>query len=112
MSKYLSYLLRHGAVKEGLDIDKEGFVKVTELLEFLINNKSDIITMEQIKQIVEDVKFEREGINRATLEKIKTKINIKTIKLTEKGEERGSAGAALAIGMISALMIYIFISLV
>lgn len=65
----------------------------------------------QIKQIVEDVKFEREGINRATLEKIKTKINIKTIKLTEKGEERGSAGAALAIGMISALMIYIFIFL-
>jgi len=53
MSKYLSYLLRHGAVKEGLDIDKEGFVKVTELLEFLVNNKSDIATMEQIKQIVD-----------------------------------------------------------
>src|SRR3990170_1485258 len=41
MSKYLSYLLRHGAVKEGLDIDKEGFVKVTELLEFLINKENN-----------------------------------------------------------------------
>ena len=42
MSRYLSYLLRHGAVKEGLNIDNEGFVFVSELLVFLVRNNSDI----------------------------------------------------------------------
>lgn len=31
MSRRLSYLLRHGAEKEGLTIDKEGYVPITEL---------------------------------------------------------------------------------
>ena len=32
LSKKLSYLLRHGAVKEGFDIDTAGFVLVKDIL--------------------------------------------------------------------------------
>jgi RNA:NAD 2'-phosphotransferase (TPT1/KptA family) len=42
MSKYLSYLLRHGATKEGLSIDGEGFILVNDLLSFLKARKKKI----------------------------------------------------------------------
>lgn len=48
MSKRLSYLLRHGALKEGLHIKPDGFVPVTELLRKLPN-----YTLEDIKKVVE-----------------------------------------------------------
>jgi 2'-phosphotransferase len=31
LSKWLSWLLRHGAIKEGLNIDTDGFVDVTDI---------------------------------------------------------------------------------
>jgi len=68
MSRYLSYLLRHGATKEGLNIDKEGFISVTELLNFLNFKGSDINTFEQLQKITKaDAKqrfllVERDGI--------------------------------------------------
>lgn len=53
ISKSLSYLLRHGAVKEGLDIDANGYVNVERLLQHqrLKTNKT---TIADIRRIVED----------------------------------------------------------
>jgi len=45
--------LRHGAVKEGLNIDNEGFVSVPELLTFLHKNNSDIDTLEKLQNIAQ-----------------------------------------------------------
>lgn len=47
MSRYLSYLLRHGAVKEGLPIDDEGYVAVTDLLALLSKNNNTFTTLEK-----------------------------------------------------------------
>jgi 2'-phosphotransferase len=47
ISKELSYLLRHGALKEGFQIDDKGFVACDELI------KKRNMTMSQIKQAVE-----------------------------------------------------------
>lgn len=51
ISKALSYLLRHGAVKERLSIDKAGYVKLSEILQ---NNrlKTHRATVEDITRIV------------------------------------------------------------
>lgn len=32
ISKSLSYILRHGAVKEGLEISSDGYVKLSDIL--------------------------------------------------------------------------------
>ncbi|KAI5825178.1 hypothetical protein K523DRAFT_313884 [Schizophyllum commune Tattone D] len=53
LSKTLSYILRHGAQKEGIPIRPDGYVKVDDLL---ANNrlKSQAVTLERIQQIVKD----------------------------------------------------------
>lgn len=53
ISKALSYLLRHGAVKEGLSIDSSGYVKLSQILQ---SNrlKSHKATVDDIKRIVEN----------------------------------------------------------
>lgn len=51
ISKVLSYLLRHGALKENLHIDVEGYVKISELLQHP-KLKSDKVTLDDIKKIV------------------------------------------------------------
>ena len=40
LSKGMSYILRHGAVKDGIPIDKEGYVLVEDILHKLNNFKS------------------------------------------------------------------------
>jgi len=52
ISKNLSYLLRHGAVKEGLNIDKAGFVKIDDILQ-LLYYRSKRITPDRIVKIAE-----------------------------------------------------------
>jgi 2'-phosphotransferase len=59
MSRYLSYLLRHGAAKEGLSIDNEGYVSVTKLLEFLFDNGSEIDTLKELQKITKEDKKQR-----------------------------------------------------
>ncbi|XP_018570411.1 tRNA 2'-phosphotransferase 1 [Anoplophora glabripennis] len=51
LSKTLSWLLRHGAVKEGLHISREGFVSVVDIL----NHKSlrNRYNLEDIKRVVD-----------------------------------------------------------
>lgn len=53
ISKALSYLLRHGAVKEGLPIDSNGFIPVAVLLRHN-RLKSHKCTLEDIHRIVEN----------------------------------------------------------
>lgn len=62
-----------------------------------------------IQKEIERIKMEKEGIDNKLLEKIKTNIDIETVKLTDKGEETSNAGVAIGIGMISSLLIYLFI---
>lgn len=50
LSKALSYVLRHGASKEGLEIDSSGFVKVRELLR---HAKFSCYTEQDIRNVVE-----------------------------------------------------------
>lgn len=47
LSKYLSYILRHGAIKEGYEMDEKGFVCIDEFL------KRCTTTFDEIKQIVD-----------------------------------------------------------
>lgn len=54
MSRYITYILRHGATKHGLSIDKNGYVNVDDLISFLIMERSEITTFEQIKIIVDE----------------------------------------------------------
>ena len=51
LSKKLSYLLRHGAVKEGLEIGSDGYVKLESIL-----NRHDFkgVTIKDIEGIVEN----------------------------------------------------------
>lgn len=51
-SKYVSYILRHGAIKEGLEISKEGYVDVLELIAHSKTTKTPI-TENNLKIIVE-----------------------------------------------------------
>ncbi|XP_011255922.1 tRNA 2'-phosphotransferase 1 [Camponotus floridanus] len=58
LSKKLSYLLRHGAIKEGLNIKPNGFVVVDELL-----NKLPHYTIDDIKRVVENNNKQRFTLN-------------------------------------------------
>jgi len=62
-----------------------------------------------MRSVVEEIKLEMSSINQATLDSLKTDIDIDMINMTESGEKAGSAGIATIIGYISALMIYFFI---
>ncbi|EFA77897.1 hypothetical protein PPL_09397 [Heterostelium album PN500] len=50
ISKTLSYLLRHGAVKEGLTISNDGFVKVNDVLN---HKQMRGVTLEKLREIVD-----------------------------------------------------------
>lgn len=53
MSRQLSYLLRHGAVKEGLTIDKEGYIPVDEIFDFMSKNGSAVKNLRQLREITD-----------------------------------------------------------
>lgn len=59
LSKKLSYLLRHGAVKEGLIIKSNGFVAVEELLKKSLSN----YTINDVKKVVENNNKQRFTLN-------------------------------------------------
>jgi ABC-2 type transport system permease protein len=75
---------------------KQANLSVTEYIESTLE-----------KQIEED-KLKAEGIKKETLDAIKTSVDLKT--LTFKGEEN-SAALASAVGLIGALLIYLFVFL-
>ncbi|KAJ3207846.1 tRNA 2'-phosphotransferase 1 [Dinochytrium kinnereticum] len=51
ISKALSYILRHGAAKEGIPIRLDGYVKVEDLLR---HKKFQGVTFDEIRQVVAD----------------------------------------------------------
>lgn len=59
-SKQLSYLLRHGAVKEGLRIRSDGYVKLEQILQrdFFRNNRIDESIIRQIVTTNDKKRFE------------------------------------------------------
>lgn len=66
-----------------------------------------------IKDCIENVKIASQNIDKKTLEdikKIKTEVNITTIKLKESGkEEKSFSEISTAIGLFSGILIYMFI---
>lgn len=52
ISKIMAYLLRHGALKEGIAMDNHGWIPIHDMVEF-INNKSKLmITIDDVKHVV------------------------------------------------------------
>ncbi|XP_012537196.1 tRNA 2'-phosphotransferase 1 [Monomorium pharaonis] len=68
LSKRLSYLLRHGAIKEGLNIKPNGFIAVDELL----NKSLQKYTIDDIKKVVQ-----KNNKQRFTLETVDGTLEIK-----------------------------------
>ena len=52
-SKTLSYLLRHGAIKEGFHIDSQGFVEIAEVIAWFKAKKHIEITHDELQHIVD-----------------------------------------------------------
>lgn len=64
-----------------------------------------------LKSEIEEIKLDQSGIDKEKLEKIKTRIDLNVINITEKGEKEGDVGIATAAGYFAALLIYFFIFL-
>ena len=64
-----------------------------------------------LRNEIEDIKLERSGIDKEQLDKIKTKVDLNVINLTDSGEKEGDVGVATAVGYFAALLIYFFIFL-
>lgn len=85
-----------------------------ENIELLSENQSDInIKMyisSRIEEKIRSDKLKELGINVETIDAIKPNVHIRTIKIKPDGsEEISSTEAALAIGYVSAFLIYMFI---
>jgi 2'-phosphotransferase len=56
LSKTLSYVLRHGAEKEGFEISPDGFISISALLS---SPKFSKVTLEQIEDVVKNCPKQR-----------------------------------------------------
>lgn len=64
----------------------------------------------KIKAEIENIKLRNSGIDKETLEGLKSHVSISTINLSDKGEENESSSeVASAVGYISSFLIYMFI---
>ena len=52
--KLITWLLRHGAIKENILIDQEGFIKIDDLINWLKTTKNILLNHDDIIQIVKD----------------------------------------------------------
>jgi len=81
---------------------------------FSVNNPGldAIKTIERLlKTEIEEIKLSNSGLDRATIEGLKTSISITTINLTETGEKKGSTELYAGIGYLASFFIYIFVFL-
>jgi ABC-2 type transport system permease protein len=92
-----------------LNLDKPQGIKMFSKNSIGLETQLGIERM--IRNEVEQLKFKASGIDQEVLAGIKTNITIDTKKFSELGEEDSSAGAATAVGFVSALLIYFFIFL-
>ncbi|MFT6850488.1 MAG: ABC-2 type transport system permease protein [Sphingobacteriales bacterium] len=75
-------------------------------------SRSLINTIEKsIKGQIEDLKLIRQGIDQETLSSLKARVDVETIVITDEGEQAGSSDAAMIVGLIAGVMIYMFIFL-
>lgn len=64
----------------------------------------------EVERSLEEIKLKRSGIAKETLDSLKANVSIRSINVTEAGEEKiSSAGWASGIGYITGLLIYIFL---
>jgi ABC-2 type transport system permease protein len=65
----------------------------------------------EIEAELKDKKLVENGISRDILSSLDLNVSLKTIRITEKGEESGNANASYGIGMLASILIYMFIFL-
>ncbi|MFY8110198.1 MAG: ABC transporter permease [Bacteroidia bacterium] len=85
-------------------------------LEFLGKEQPSLNTLDYIESqflsTIKNKKLSEKGIDKEILTQINSqKLNLKTIKYTEKGIEKGNSGVTTMIGFIGAFLIYLFIFL-
>lgn len=93
-SKTLSYILRHGAAKEGLTLRPDGFVRVTDLVRMTTGEKTELDSIAQKLTILAVLQMKRpklKGCDLETLERI-VRDNAKQ-RFTMRPEPSGPNGA-------------------
>ncbi len=65
----------------------------------------------EIESELKDKKLVENGISRDILKSLDLDVSLKTIRITDQGEESGSAGASYGVGMLASILIYLFIFL-
>jgi ABC-2 type transport system permease protein len=65
----------------------------------------------EIEAELKDKKLVENGISREVLSSLDMNVMVRTIRITDKGEESGSADASFGIGMLASILIYLFIFL-
>ncbi len=65
----------------------------------------------ELESKLKDNKLIENGISSDILKSLNMEVSISTLRLTEKGEESGSAGASYGVGMFGSILIYLFIFL-
>lgn len=60
-----------------------------------------------IEKEIENIKLQKAGIDRKVLEESKVNVSAETYSLTEEGEKDSSSGAATAVGLVAAFILYI-----
>ncbi len=59
---------------------------------------------------IRDLKLEQYNIDKATLDGLKTKVNLKQVNITETGEEKSSnSGILYGLGFVLGILIYMFV---
>ncbi|MGI8893692.1 MAG: ABC transporter permease [Bacteroidia bacterium] len=62
-----------------------------------------------LQKEIEQQRLKAEGIEQATIDKIRTNVRINPIVITEQGETATDTAISMAVGLIGAFLIYIFI---
>ncbi len=61
-----------------------------------------------LETVVRDIKIEKMGFSKAALDSLKTDIKVTSINLSGEDEKKGNAGIAMAVGLFSGILIYMF----
>jgi 2'-phosphotransferase len=83
LSKFLSYVLRHGAAKEGIEMGSDGYVKIDDILEKPKLKKQWKTTLDHIKVVVnsnDKKRFELKEIDGVLMIRAVQGHSIKTVK--------------------------------
>lgn len=64
-----------------------------------------------LRKEMENLKFQRSGIDRELLDRIRTRVSISTVNLSDGVEQDSHAAVTTAVGFVGAILIYFFIFL-